>query len=154
MDQMGFRRASSEGLQRGLCAAAQVRRSHGGGTHHEAELRVLVRLRADEVVAVEHGDRILGARLETLELLKVGDGVDGGVAVGGTGADEDDARVLRALQIGQQQRHDQKVREVVDLHLLLVAVLRPLGMWQRRLVDARLCVAAHEGEAREGVRVG
>ena len=109
------------------------------GGHHEAQLRVLVRLGAIEVVAVEHRDRVARARLETLEVLEVGDGVDAAAAdsvvVTGDGADEDDARVGRGRNVIEQQAHHQEVAQVVDLHLLLVAIHAPLRIGKRRLVD-------------------
>ena len=107
--------------------------------HHQAELRVLVRLRAVKFVPVEHRHRTPRALPQPVEGLEVGDRVDAaaadGVVVPRHRADEDDARVVRRREVGEELREQQELREEVDLHLLLVAVDRPLRHGERRLVD-------------------
>eukprot|EP00954_Amorphochlora_amoebiformis_P011799 921843-Amorphochlora_amoeboformis.AAC.1 len=43
------------------------------GRHHQAQLRVLVRLGAVEVVAVNHGDRVFASEFQALELFQICD---------------------------------------------------------------------------------
>ena len=64
--------------------------------------------RTDKVVPIKHGDRILGAGLQTVEVLQVGNRVDAAAAdrivIPGDRTDEDDARVGRARHLGEEQR--------------------------------------------------
>mmetsp|Transcript_30305 Transcript_30305/g.98870 ORF Transcript_30305/g.98870 Transcript_30305/m.98870 type:complete len:572 (+) Transcript_30305:230-1945(+) len=122
------------------------------GGHHQAELRVLVRLGAVKVVAVEHRDRVLGAELEAVELLQVCDRVHAaaadGVVVAGDRAHKDAPRAGRLGEVVEEEGREEEVREVVDLHLLLVPVLGPLCVRQRRLVDGGVADESVDGLGR------
>mmetsp|Transcript_69627 Transcript_69627/g.217379 ORF Transcript_69627/g.217379 Transcript_69627/m.217379 type:complete len:262 (-) Transcript_69627:53-838(-) len=115
------------------------------GRHHQGQFGVLVHLCPVEIVAIHHGDRLLAAELQPLELLQVGDWVDtsttNGVVVPGDGPDHADARVFGTLHHGHHLRGEEEVAEVVDLQLLLVPVHCPLGVVQGGLVHGGI---AHE----------
>mmetsp|Transcript_20497 Transcript_20497/g.64220 ORF Transcript_20497/g.64220 Transcript_20497/m.64220 type:complete len:606 (-) Transcript_20497:12-1829(-) len=120
--------------------------------HRETKLRVLVRLGAVKVVAVEHRDRVLGAELKPVEVLQVSDRVHAaaadGVVVAGDRADKDTARVGGLGEVVEEEGREEKVREVVDLHLLLVPVLGPLCVRQRWLVDGSVADESVDGLGR------
>lgn len=110
--------------------------------HHERQLGVLVGLGADEAVAVCHGDGLLEPILEPLQFMEIRDWVDAaaanGVVVPRDAPDHDDARVIGSHEGRHQFGGHEEVREEVDLHRLLVAIGRPLGVGEGRLVDARV----------------
>lgn len=108
--------------------------------HHETKLRILVRLRPNEAVSVCHGDRLLESLGKALQLVQVSDGVHAAaphrVVVPGDAPHHDHAGVGAVHHRREELRNHQEVGQEVDLHGLLVLIHRPLGIRERRLVDA------------------
>eukprot|EP00446_Apocalathium_sp_SHHI-4_P016111 CAMPEP_0177204286 /NCGR_PEP_ID=MMETSP0367-20130122/28260_1 /TAXON_ID=447022 ORGANISM="Scrippsiella hangoei-like, Strain SHHI-4" /NCGR_SAMPLE_ID=MMETSP0367 /ASSEMBLY_ACC=CAM_ASM_000362 /LENGTH=312 /DNA_ID=CAMNT_0018652959 /DNA_START=269 /DNA_END=1208 /DNA_ORIENTATION=+ len=123
-------------------------------THHHdvADLTVLVGLRPVELTTVEHGDGILHAMREALELPEVCQGQDlapqlGVVDGGGDGAQDDAPSGFHGapLQVVQEQVDEQKVAEVVGSEAQLVTVGGPTRATAREQTG-------QEGAALVGVR--
>mmetsp|Transcript_47720 Transcript_47720/g.147506 ORF Transcript_47720/g.147506 Transcript_47720/m.147506 type:complete len:262 (+) Transcript_47720:1578-2363(+) len=121
------------------------------GRHHQGQFGVLVHLCPVEIVAIHHGDRLLAAELQPLELLQVGDWVDtsttNGVVVPGDGPDHADAWVFGALHHGHHLRGEEEMAKVVDLQLLFMPVHCPLGVVQGGLVHGRVARKPVDGVA-------
>mmetsp|Transcript_117932 Transcript_117932/g.176184 ORF Transcript_117932/g.176184 Transcript_117932/m.176184 type:complete len:282 (+) Transcript_117932:194-1039(+) len=119
---------------------------------HVAELRVLVRLRAVEHLAVDHRHRSLARQhlLHPLELAQRGLGPDqtapDRVGVAGDRPDHDHAGVRALLHVVDEERAEQEVREVVDLQRLLDAVHGVAGLGSGRLVGGSVADEGVEGE--------
>lgn len=119
------------------------------GHHHETKLAILVRLGTDETVAICHRDRIYKACLESIQIMQIGDGVNAtsanSIVVSSNRADHDDASVWRVDHAFHELADHQEMRKEVDLHSLLMIVSAPLGMVERRLVDASITDKAIDG---------
>ena len=103
------------------------------GQHHEAELGILVGLGPVEAVAISHGDGIFESRFESLQILKISDGVHTAtsdcIVITGDRAHGNNAWIRGSRHVGHEQTDHEEMAQEVDLHRLLVPVGRPFGVW-------------------------
>ena len=124
------------------------------GGNHVAELAVLVSLTGLKSLAIGHGDWRLEAGLEAGEIAQVGRGRDWNLAAQLLGIGGDRAHdhhpprgVGRAFEILKQQLDQQEMAQMVGGHRDFIALRRPFGLLQARLVDGGINHQGIEGQA-------
>mmetsp|Transcript_13907 Transcript_13907/g.30216 ORF Transcript_13907/g.30216 Transcript_13907/m.30216 type:complete len:232 (+) Transcript_13907:725-1420(+) len=129
-----------------------------GNSHHVANLGVLVSLGTKEGLSISHLNRLGSALSKSLEIAKIGTGVDkttaDGIGIAGDGTNDDDSGIFGLLHIVEEEVDKEEMSEMVNTHAHFETIIGPGRVGVLGFVDGGVANEMVQGTRRlEGLEI-